>query len=156
MSITKINYEGAEVPIIERRTTDYIQKQFDLSVERRIKPGETSYDPFGLKEKEAIKNDSGKPDWTLVPFQSLEGMVQVLEFGAKKYAAYNWTKGGGFSWVRVTASCFRHLFAWLAGQDNDPESGLNHIYHAQCNLLFLAHYIRNKELYNKDDRVKNV
>lgn len=153
MSITKINYEGAEVPIIERRATSNPDGSY------------SKYEPFSTKinlsettflDKAAVKNDAGKLDWTLVPFQSLEGMVQVLEFGAKKYAAYNWTKGGGFSWVRVTASCFRHLFAWLAGQDNDPESGLNHIYHAQCNLLFLAHYIRNKELYSKDDRVKNV
>jgi hypothetical protein len=101
---------------------------------------------------EAVKFDSGKVDWTLVPFEALEGMVQVLEFGAKKYASWNWTTGGGFKWTRVLASCFRHLFAWARGQDNDPESGLSHIHHAQCNLLFLAYYIGNKEKFNKDDR----
>jgi hypothetical protein len=105
-----------------------------------------------LQAKQAVKFDDGKVDWTLVPFEALEGMVQVLQFGAKKYAAWNWTEGGGFKWTRLVGSCLRHLFAWARGQDNDPESGLSHIYHAQCNLLFLAYYIGNKEKFNKDDR----
>ena len=102
--------------------------------------------------KEAVKFDAGKIDWTLVPFEALEGMVQVLQFGANKYAAWNWTEGGGFKWTRLIGSCLRHLFAWARGQDLDPESGLSHIYHAQCNLLFLAYYIGNKDKFNKDDR----
>ena len=101
---------------------------------------------------EAVKFDSGKVDWTLVPFEALEDMVKVLEFGAKKYDRWNWTTGGGFKWTRVAASGMRHLFAWLRGEDTDPESGLSHIAHAQCNLLFLAYYIRNKNTMNKDDR----
>ncbi len=105
-----------------------------------------------LDAKQAVKFDDGKVDWTLVPFEALEGMVQVLQFGAKKYAAWNWTEGGGFKWTRLVGSCLRHLFAWARGQDNDPESGLSHIYHAQCNLLFLAYYIGNKEKFSKDDR----
>ena len=106
-----------------------------------------------LKMKtEAVKADDGKVDWSLVPFEALEGMAQVLTFGAKKYDSWNWTTGGGFVWTRVLASCFRHLFAWSRGEDNDPESGLSHISHAQCNLLFLAYYIRNKDKFNKDNR----
>lgn len=100
----------------------------------------------------AQKFDQGKPDWSLVPFEALEGMVKVLEFGAKKYDSWNWTTDGGFKWTRVLSSCFRHLFAWARGQDLDPESGLSHIHHAQCNLLFLAFYLGNKEKFNKDDR----
>ena len=101
---------------------------------------------------EAVKADAGKADWSLVPFEALEGMVQVLSFGAKKYDNWNWTTGGGFLWMRVFASCLRHMFAWSRGEDNDPESGLSHISHAQCNLLFLAHYIRNKDKFSKDNR----
>ena len=102
--------------------------------------------------KEAVKHDDGKPDWSLVPFESLEGMVKVLEFGAQKYAGWNWTTNGGFSYTRVLRSCLRHLFAYMRGEDNDPESGLSHIHHAMCNLLFISHYIGNKNKYNKDDR----
>lgn len=102
-------------------------------------------------DTEAVKADAGKPDWSLVPFEALEGMVNVLEFGAKKYSRNNWQTGGGFRWTRVLASCLRHIFAFMRGEDVDPESGLSHISHAQCNLLFLAYYIRNKSTA-KDDR----
>lgn len=107
---------------------------------------------FKLKPTEAVKHDDGKPDWSLVPFESLEGMVKVLEFGAKKYDNWNWTADGGFQYTRVLRSCLRHLFAWSRGEDLDPESGLSHIHHAMCNLLFISHYIGNKKKYNKDDR----
>ena len=102
--------------------------------------------------KNAVKHDDGKTDWSLVPFEALEGMADVLSFGAKKYASWNWTEGGGFSYTRVLRSCLRHIFAFMRGEDNDPESGLSHISHAQCNLLFLAYYIRDKKKFNKDDR----
>lgn len=105
---------------------------------------------------EAVKLDNGKPDWSLVPFEALEGMVKVLEFGAKKYSRNNWMTSGGFSYRRVLTACMRHLFAYLSGEDNDPESGLSHIHHAQCNLLFLAMYITDKEKFNKDDRERRA
>lgn len=105
-----------------------------------------------LIKTEAVKADSGKPDWSLVPFEALEDMVKVLEFGAKKYDRWNWTTSGGFKWTRIIASTLRHLFDFAKGIDTDPESGLPHIAHAQCNLLFLAYYIRNKDTCNKDDR----
>lgn len=108
--------------------------------------------PNGVTGTTAVKHDDNKPDWSLVPFESLEGMVKVLEFGAKKYAGWNWTNGGGFSYTRVLRSCLRHIFAYMRGEDNDPESGLSHIHHAMCNLLFISHYIGNKEKFNKDDR----
>lgn len=100
----------------------------------------------------AIKYDDNKTDWSLVPFESLEGMVRVLEFGAKKYDNWNWTNDGGFPYTRVLRSCLRHIFSYMRGEDNDPESGLSHIHHAMCNLLFISHYIGNKEKFNKDDR----
>jgi hypothetical protein len=111
-----------------------------------------TYKTVSKLSQEAVKHDDGKPDWSLVPFESLEGMVKVLEFGAQKYAGWNWTTNGGFPYMRVMRSCLRHLFAWSRGEDIDPESGLSHIHHAMCNLLFISHYIGNKEKYNKDDR----
>ncbi len=105
-----------------------------------------------LMKTSAVKADEGKPDWSLVPFEALEGMVRVLEFGAKKYARNNWQTNGGFSYRRVLTACVRHLFAYMRGEDNDPESGLSHISHAQCNLLFLGYYLTNKAVFNKDDR----
>ena len=127
-------------PVVLNTTTTDLRKQLDAW-------------PSSQNTSEvAVKHDDGKADWSLVPFESLEGMVKVLEFGAQKYAGWNWTTNGGFSYMRVFRSCLRHLFAWSRGEDLDPESGLSHIHHAMCNLLFISHYIGNKEKYNKDDR----
>lgn len=102
----------------------------------------------------AVKYDSGKTDWSLMPFEAVEEINKVLEFGAKKYAAHNWTQGDGFRYTRVLNSLFRHLFAWARGEDCDPESGLSHLSHAGCNIIFLIYYNRYKDRYNNDDRFK--
>ena len=102
----------------------------------------------------AVKFDSGKTDWSLMPFEAVEEINKVLEFGAKKYAAHNWTQGEGFRYTRVLNSLFRHLFAWSRGEDLDPESGLSHLAHAGCNIIFLLYYSRYKARYNNDDRFK--
>ena len=44
-----------------------------------------------MSEK-ALRHNTGKLKWGLVDFKSLEPMVEVLEFGAKKYAPFNWQK----------------------------------------------------------------
>lgn len=101
---------------------------------------------------EAVKFDVSKTDWSLVPFEALEGMVRVLEFGAKKYSRDNWRTGTGFKYTRVINSLMRHLFSYMRGEDLDKESGLPHIAHIQCNALFLAYYALNKAKFNQDDR----
>jgi len=102
----------------------------------------------------AVKYDSGKTDWSLMPFEAVEEINKVLEFGARKYAAHNWTQGDGFRYTRVLSSLFRHLFAWSRGEDLDPESGLSHLAHAGCNVIFLIYYSKYKDRYNNDDRFK--
>lgn len=134
---------------IPPETIKRIQEQFPAT---RSKNSDIRNSGMPDMSKEAVKADSGKPDWSLVPFEALEGMVRVLEFGANKYSRNNWMTNGGFSYRRVLTACMRHLFAYLSGEDKDPESGLSHIHHAQCNLLFLAMYLTNKEKFNKDDR----
>lgn len=102
------------------------------------------------KEK-GLRYNEGKPKWSLVPQSALIGMVRVLEYGSRKYAPYNWMKG-----VSVTETCEslkRHLDAFMEGQDNDPESGLSHVYHMQCNALFLSWMLENKPEF--DDRYKD-
>ena len=59
--------------------------------------------------------NEGKPKWSLVPQSSLIPMVQVLEFGAKKYGAYNWVKG--LSIREICESLKRHLDAFMEGED---------------------------------------
>jgi Domain of unknown function (DUF5664) len=101
--------------------------------------------------KEAVKADSGKPDWSLVPFEALEEIVKVLEFGKNKYGAYNFASGEGLKYTRLLSAAMRHLFAFTRGEDKDPESGLSHIAHLGCNVIFLLYFIKNKSKYPSVD-----
>lgn len=107
-----------------------------------------------LKSTTPVKHDSSKTDWSLVPMESVEEIAKVLEFGAKKYSANNWRTGKGFNYTRVLNSLRRHIYAWSCGEDSDPESGLNHLAHAGCNILFLLYYVQHKDRFNNDDRFK--
>lgn len=87
-----------------------------------------------------LRFDTGKVPVELLPPDALEEVARVLEFGAKKYARRNWEKG--MLWSRVIGPLLRHAFRWLRGEDNDPETGLNHMAHVACNALFLVAYIK--------------
>ena len=82
------------------------------------------------------KFDAGKLDYTLVPWGGLEEIVKVLEFGARKYARDNWQQVEG-GMQRYQAAAFRHLIAYNQGEKVDAETGLSHLAHAGCCLLFL-------------------
>lgn len=100
--------------------------------------------------------DGSKLRVELVPPQVIEGIANILTFGAKKYAAHNWMKG--ISWMAIIAGVLRHIFAFCRGEEFDPESGQPHIYHAMCGLTFLAWYRHgpDAEQYKAlDDRVFN-
>jgi hypothetical protein len=95
---------------------------------------------------EGFKHDAGKLDWTLLPFEALEGAVRVMQsvIDAGKYPRDNWkTLENGEQ--RYRSGGLRHRFARLAGEQIDPESGLPHIDHEICNLLFERWMIRQKE-----------
>lgn len=85
---------------------------------------------------EGFKADSGKPDWTLFPFDGAEDVVRVLERGAQKYARDNWRIVPD-AITRYRAAALRHLAADALGEVNDPETGLPHLAHAGCCLLFV-------------------
>lgn len=90
---------------------------------------------------EGKKFDQGKAPWDLLPFDAIEQIVQVLEFGARKYAPRNWEKGMDHS--RIFAAAMRHLTAHWRGENKDPETGLPHLAHAAtCVVFLLAYHIR--------------
>lgn len=86
----------------------------------------------------AARYNSGKVDFSLIPMCTLEDEARVWEYGKAKYAAWNWAKG--MPWSAVFASMMRHMAAWQRGEELDPESGLPHLAHAQCNLRMLTLY----------------
>jgi hypothetical protein len=81
-----------------------------------------------------IKHDHMKRDFTLLPWDSVEEIVKVLEFGAAKYARDNWKKVEADRYVKAA---FRHLVAYSQGEQNDKESGMPHLAHLGCCVLFL-------------------
>ena len=98
-----------------------------------------------------VKFDQEKARWDLVPFDGFEGTVKALTFGAKKYSDRNWEEGMDYG--RVFAAAMRHLTAWWGGETYDPESGLNHLHHAGCCILFLqSFHARDMDGNKFDDR----
>jgi dATP/dGTP diphosphohydrolase len=83
-----------------------------------------------------IKNDSEKVRLDLLSPIWLLGVGSVLTFGARKYAAHNWRKGLERS--RLLGAALRHILAYLGGEDYDLETGLLHLYHASCCLMFAS------------------
>lgn len=83
------------------------------------------------------KLDSDKPRWDLLPLVAASDVVNVLTFGARKYAPDNWRHVPDAR-RRYFAAAMRHLVAWMGGEKADAESGLPHLAHAACCVLFLA------------------
>ena len=81
--------------------------------------------------------------YDLVPFiEMTESYVRIAEFGAKKYVPWNWSKG--LSRVQLCCSLLRHTFAYIRGQDMDPDSKISHVDHIMWNAATLAHNVHHK------------
>lgn len=107
-----------------------------------------------INQPQAMRFNEGKRQWSLVDFECLEDMVRVLEFGAKKYDRDNWKKG-----LPMRAQCesmARHLFALMGGEINDPETGLPHWAHIQCNAMFMAHTFKHHQRFVDLNGMKTV
>ena len=81
------------------------------------------------------KYDEGKTRVDLLPVGALQAVAQVLTFGANKYGSNNWQNVRPLS--RYYGAAIRHLYARARGEKTDPESGLPHLAHAACCVLFL-------------------
>lgn len=101
-------------------------------------------------QTQGTKLDQDKIDLSLLSTLWIMGVGQVLTFGKKKYAAHNWRKGIQMS--RLLAASLRHIFAFLGGQDLDPETGLCHLDHASCCLMFARELWQTRP--ELDDRYK--
>jgi hypothetical protein len=83
-----------------------------------------------------VKYDNEKPQWSLLPFKALTEVVEVLTYGAKKYAPDNWKKVPNAK-QRYIDACFRHLTAYVGGEKLDGETGKSHLAHGLCCMLYL-------------------
>jgi hypothetical protein len=98
----------------------------------------------------ALKFDENKLPLHLLSTEAMNQTAAVMAFGAEKYAAHNWRKG--FAWSRPLAAAMRHITAFNAGEDKDPESGLSHLAHAACCIMFLLEFEKTHQ--HLDDRYK--
>lgn len=97
-----------------------------------------------LLADQTAKQDDGKPQLTLVPTGIITAVEKVRAYGNAKYHSPD-------NWKQVESQRFwdatvRHIVAaWDDYTAIDPESGLPHIYHAMCNLAFLAERMEKKD-----------
>jgi hypothetical protein len=77
--------------------------------------------------------------------QGWDECAAVFDYGRRKYAAWNWSKG--MPWSVPLACAARHLIARIRGEENDedkpgqPGSKLPHRGHVFCNVVMLLHYV---------------
>jgi hypothetical protein len=100
--------------------------------------------------KEGVKYDNEKAPYHLLPPELLQGVSEVLQFGARKYATRNWELG--MDWSRCFSALMRHMWAWWRGETLDPETKLSHLKHAAACVAFLIAYEERK--VGLDDRPK--
>lgn len=97
-----------------------------------------------MKTPSGLKQDSDKHRWSLLPPYPIAQVIKVLEFGAVKYKVDNWMHVGDAR-RRYYDATMRHLEAWWTGEKYDTESGLHHLAHAACCLLFLIWFDKDAE-----------
>lgn len=96
--------------------------------------------------KNSPKYDEGKRDYTLLPINELEQVLDVLEFGAIKYSPNAWQSvNNGLE--RYKKAMLRHMMSYLKGEKIDSESGLSHLSHLATNVLFIMWFENNEKKY---------
>lgn len=85
--------------------------------------------------EEFMKFDSDKVRYDLVPPSAVSALAEVLTFGASKYKPNNWRNNKDLE--RYNGAFLRHVYAYLAGEIHDKETGMPHLWHAMTNLAFL-------------------
>ena len=99
----------------------------------------------------ALRHNVGKPELSYIaslPY-AWRGFAAVCAYGAKKYFRFNYLQGGA-PYSQHFDCLLRHLSAWWAGEELDPESGLHHLDHAVWNALVLSENARVRP--EDDDR----
>ena len=139
--------------IAARLTAYYIKNPLASTSEASIATGASLYQARKMRQQRATpieayiaeqvategrKDDANKLPWDLLPADAVEEILKVLAFGADKYDRRNWEKG--MTWSRPFSALMRHLWAWYQGEDKDPETGITHLAHAGCCILFLLAY----------------
>jgi hypothetical protein len=87
-------------------------------------------------ETTPVKEDKSKKSrWDLLPFSALELAAEVMARGCGIHR-----NNDGWKEVPIDshfASLMRHISAWRRGDKYDNVTGLHHMSHAACRVLFI-------------------
>ena len=109
-------------------------------------------------EDKARRYNDNKPKYSLLDDEFLEEFTKVMTYGYNKYTVKdgfgnvistgrdNWRKG--LSWSDTLDSLYRHLKEFKSGKHKDSESGLDHLAHAACNVMFLHYYSKHRREFD--------
>lgn len=97
-----------------------------------------------INEKGGMKYSKNKRKWIYFPFDAAGKIMDVMDYGSKKY---NWNNWRNVDVEEFLSAACRHLFAHILGKKYD-ESGLTHLNHCGCNILFA---IWKEECENGED-----
>ena len=94
------------------------------------------------------KYDGEKTRLDLVEPSLIEAVGRVRTYGVSKYKAER-------SWrnvepSRYIAAAMRHFEAYRKGEKDDPESGMPHLWHCACNIMFLIEMEDEKKMNELD------
>lgn len=102
-----------------------------------------------MADNEKAKHFStGKLGIDQIPDFVLAELGLVYSYGEIKYGRDNWMSGTEYR--EFIGSAKRHFAYWCLGQDEDAESGINHLTHAIWNLIALRYF--QKSGAGTDDR----
>lgn len=90
-----------------------------------------------VNDKGGVKADGLKKRPTLLLKscnKAVDSIIDVLEYGAKKYSEDNWKK---VEHARYLDAAYRHMLAYTSGEIIDRETSMPHLAHAMCCLLFM-------------------
>jgi hypothetical protein len=96
-----------------------------------------SSEPANDQRGVGLKFDAGKTRMSLLPFDALRAIADVLTFGAQKYKAHSWRTIPN-ALERYKDAALRHWVALESGEWLDPESKLPHVGHLGCDVLFIV------------------
>lgn len=110
-----------------------LDPDLDPYPEQTIAAGQPGAKPSNPKDGMGMK----KVPISVVPFPVLWELGVSMTEGGLKYGRHNYRVIGVRASVYIDATVSRHLGAWWEGEDDDPDSGLNHVSKAIASLVVL-------------------
>ena len=110
--------------------------QLEHYISRKESSLNDQYAEIEQVRQSGMKFDSDKPRYSLLPKGAVNSVIDVLEFGAKKYSADNWQEVDNAK-ERYYNAAMRHIDLWWNGEKLDSETNVHHLAHAATNLFFL-------------------